>query len=372
MRIAFLTLHFPPVWLAGIELVTYTLASELVKRGHEVHVITALDEGLPEESKENGFTVHRLPYRTQAPLLGLGLFYQKVRRKVIEIDPEVLHIQNILWGWMGASINKSHSIPYVVNAHGEDIYREHKLKGPAIRNGVKRAGAVVALNQAMKERIESFCQTRVFVVPNGVYFERFEHPQLKRKDIGMGEDAKLIAFVGGLRPVKGVQYLLQAMPAISEKNEDAICLIIGDGSERARLQEMAKTLGVGGKVIFLGKVDNQMVAELLCLSDVFVLPSLSEGFALVVLEAMAAGLPLVCTRVRGMPDLVVDDRNGFLVELGDSQQIADRVNLLLESESTRKRMGDQNRLEARNYSWDRVAERFEEIYESIDDGSNPI
>ncbi len=365
MKIAFLTFHFPPVWLAGIELVTYNLASELVKRGHEVHVITTLDDGLPKESKEDGFTVHRIPYKTQVPLVSLSSFFLKVRWKVKEIRPDVLHIQNILWGWMGASMYRSFSIPYIVNAHGDDIYQEHRFKGPAIRNGVKRAGAVVALTQAMKRRIEEVCGAEVWIVPNGVCVERFENPQGKREAIGIPRDAKVMTFAGGLRPVKGVQYLIQAMPLIAEKHGDAFCLVIGDGQERNRLEEMTKDLHLESKVKFLGKVENDRVPDLLSLSDIFVLPSLSEGFPLVLLEAMAAGLPLVCSKVGGTPDLVVEGQNGFLVEPRNPSQLAEKLTFLLDSDQVRSQIGARNREEAREYGWDRVAQKFEEIYSGL-------
>ena len=130
----------------------------------------------------------------------------------------------------------------------------------------------------------------------------------------MGKDEKIIIFVGALRPVKGVRYLIEAMKVIIDENRTTKLFIIGDGVERESLERLVEKLGLGDHVNFIGKVPNERVPEYMIASDVFVLPSLSEGFPVTILEAMASGLPIVATNVGGLPEIIKENENGFLVK----------------------------------------------------------
>ena len=114
------------------------------------------------------------------------------------------------------------------------------------------------------------------------------------------ENGKTILFVGRLHPVKGVQYLLKAMKIVRISEPSARLVLIGDGEERDNLEYLTDTIGIRGCVIFVGRIPFERTSEIadyMCQADMFVLPSLSEGFGLVILEAMASGLPIVATRV---------------------------------------------------------------------------
>jgi glycosyltransferase involved in cell wall biosynthesis len=178
------------------------------------------------------------------------------------------------------------------------------------------------------------------------------------------EDEKIIIFVGTLRPVKGIKYLIKAMKIIRQKNEDARLMLIGDGEERAYLENLVKELNLKNYVKFIEKVQNENVPEYMVTSDVFVLPSLSESFGIVNLEAMASGLPIVTTKVGGLPEVVKDGENGFLVEPKNPEQIAEKALLILEDDELRERISRNNKEEVREYSWESVVERLEEIYQS--------
>lgn len=206
----------------------------------------------------------------------------------------------------------------------------------------------------------------VFVNPNGIDLERFKDLSKEniRKRLKIEEDEKIIIFVGTLRPVKGIKYLIKAMKIIRQKNEDARLMLIGDGEERAYLENLVKELNLKNYVKFIEKVKNENVPEYMVTSDVFVLPSLSESFGIVNLEAMASGLPIVTTKVGGLPEVVKDGETGFLVEPKNPEQIAEKALLILEDDELRKRISRNNKEEVRKYSWESVVERLEEIYQS--------
>ena len=109
-------------------------------------------------------------------------------------------------------------------------------------------------------------------------------------------------------------------------------------------------------------VPNETVPEYMVASDVFVLPSLSEGFPTVILEAMASGIPIVATKVRGVPEIIKDGENGFLVEPRNSEEIAEKVLLLLNKDELRKRISEKNIEEVKRYHWESIAIRLEEVY----------
>ena len=188
--------------------------------------------------------------------------------------------------------------------------------------------------------------------------ERFRVPREKVISVGTGIDLGRIAeavagdefaselglagrttigIVAKLSPVKGHQYFLEAAAAIADARSNVAFLVVGDGVRKKELEEMAAELGIADKVIFAGARDD--VPSLLKLMDVFVLSSLSEGSPNVVLEAMAAGLPVVATDVGGLPEIVIDGESGILVPPGDSGALAAAVGDLLDDPARAVAMG---------------------------------
>lgn len=367
MKIAILVSGFPPKWLAGTEIATYNIAKYLAKRGHEVHVITSLDEGLPKENIEEGFYVYRIKTMEQ---LHLGPIFFSIKSifKIKKIRPYILHSQSILRTGLTCFIAKKlFKKPYVAYCRGSDIYSSWMFKKVISRLVLKNADAVIALTEDMKREIKKIYERDIFVIPNGINLERFKN--LSREDIRrrlkIKEDEKIIISVGGLRPIKGVKYLIEAMKFITDNNENISLMIVGDGKEKEYLGSLVKELELEQYVTFVGKIPNEKVPEYMAVSDVFVLPSLSEGFPVVNLEAMASGLPIVATKVGGVPEIIKDGKNGFLVESKNPERIAERILLLLKNDELRERMSRANKKEVEKYTWESVVGRLEEVYLNV-------
>ncbi len=340
MKIAILVPLFLPRWVGGTEIATHNLARHLSKRGHEVHVITSLDPGLPKKSLEQGFHVHRIGV-SRVRFLGVMLFWLQVLRELLRLRPDLVHSQSIRMGIPAFLAKKLAKTPYVVWGRGTDVYLPWSYKRLISKLALKNPDTVIALTEDMKLEMQRMCGRGVHVIPNGIDLQSLEGLPAKaaiREELGLGCDETIILFVGTLRAVKGVKYLMEAMSMIRQKCGKARLVLVGDGEERQSLETLVRELALGASISFAGRVSNEMVSRYMIASDILVLPSLSEGFPNAVLEAMAVGLPVVTSRVGGLAEIIEEGQNGFLVEPGNAGQIADRVLTLLGDDELRARI----------------------------------
>ncbi len=219
--------------------------------------------------------------------------------------------------------------PYVVTGHGGDVTSLNKgifksLKKKALEN----AASVTVVSEALREEImQLYPGIDVTVQSMGCNVKEFS-PDYRKENLFQQGDKKVVLFVGRLAEKKGVTYLIDAI-----KNVDAKLVIVGEGNLEEKLKKQAEPLG--DKVQFLGSKTHQELKEIYASADVFVAPSVTaedgdkEGLGLVLLEAMASGLPVVGSESGGIPEIVRDGYNGFLVPERDVRQLAEKINLLL-------------------------------------------
>jgi len=212
-------------------------------------------------------------------------------------------------------------------------------------------------------------QSKAVVIPNGIDlcdFERLPDKQQVRVELGLSSDQVLVGTVARLDPVKRLDVLLQAMKSL----RDVYAVIVGDGPEQARLRALAKRAGLAGRVYFAGQQED--VLPWLAALDVFVLSSDWEGMPNAVLEAMAAGLPVVATAVGGVPEEVVDGVTGLLVPPRDPDALAQAIAHLLRDPDLRRTMGRAGRERvARYFTAERVVQRTQALYEHLLDAKGP-
>jgi len=214
--------------------------------------------------------------------------------------------------------------------------------------------AANSTSAADRLRAEGVPAERILVIPNGIDATAFparEYPARPRR----------LAAVACLREEKRLDVLLAAAPRILARYPDAEIRIAGDGECRGALEAQARTLGVSGRVTFLGHRDD--VADLLTASDIFVLPSRAEAFPNAVMEAMASGLPVVASDVGGIPELVDDGRTGRLVPPGEPETLAEAVLGLMDDPARAAELGRAGRRRVdTTFSMDRMVDRFERLY----------
>jgi phosphatidyl-myo-inositol dimannoside synthase len=264
--------------------------------------------------------------------------------------------------------------PLVVSMHGSDIAVSERSRvfGRVARWTFERASAVTAPSRDLLSRARDLgAHEPLELVPYGAD-EVAVSPEAVaalRSRLGIAVDDVLVAGIGRLIPVKGFDYLVRALAEASRQDPRLRLVLVGDGSERTTLAERAADLGVADRVRLVGAVPHDDVPEYLAAADVVAVPSirfqgLVDGLPNVALEAMAAGKPLVATRVGGLPDLVHDGGNGLLVEEKSAAELASALLGLAGDADIRARLGTAAREEIRaERSWATVARRFIEIYE---------
>lgn len=363
MKIAILTAGFPPMWIGGTEIATYNMAKYLSRTGHEIHVITSLDKGLPREYVDNKFYVHRVRVM-RYPILTNMTFALSSLIKIYEINPDILHCQSIFSGIAGFSIKKVLKIPYIIYGRGSDVNSNWILKNRVSRITLGNADSIVALSSDMKEKLAKIGGKNICIIPNGIDLENYGNQcrNEMRNKMKIRPADKIIIYVGRLHQIKGIEYLIKALEILKVQSFDFKLLVVGYGDRKSELEKMASNLGLEDEIIFVGKVPNSDVPKYLSAADIFVLPSLSEGFPTVILEAMASGLPIIATNVGAATDIIENGKNGFLVEPKDSKEIAHKILSIFGDKDLYHNISLDNREKAKIYDWKGIVKALEIVY----------
>jgi len=358
MKIAIIIPLFLPKNVGGKEIATFNIAKYLTERGHEVYIITTLDKGLPKESVENGVYIRRICQRKIK--LSTGLFWIKTFWEIKKINPHIINVQGIMVAIPAYLAKKFLGMSYVIYGRGSDVYLPATYIKLISKIVLKNAGSVIALTESMKKKLQEIYARDMFVVPNGIDLKKFD-TDLEKK-MCVKKTKKVILFIGRLHAVKGVRYLIEAMKIIQNEDSEIKLMLVGDGKDRTKLQKLVKSLDLGDCVSFAGQIPNHRIPEYMATSDIFVLPSLSEGFPNVILEAMASRLPIIATDSGGIPCLIQNEVNGFLVKPRNSNEIAKKILFLLKNDKVRQDISANNKNLAKEYSWEKIVVQLEKIF----------
>ena len=234
---------------------------------------------------------------------------------------------------------------------------------------MKRADRIIAVSQGTKQDIiESYGlpEDRIEVIYHGVFPEDYAaSPDEKnriRADLGIDQDPMLL-FVGKLGPRKGVDILLRALPRVL--NEMRVKLVLAGAGKQEPYRSLAENLNISEHVLFLGRVSDERLRLLFSSCDLFVLPSRLEGLGIVLLEAMAAGKPIVAAKVGGIPEIVQSGQNGILVEPDNDGALAQAIIQFISDKALSGSIGENNARIARSqYNWQSAAQKTEQVYKA--------
>lgn len=287
-----------------------------------------------QESAKSAFPVYRFHYRA-APLPNssfalfgawslLGAVRQLIRQGY---RPDLLHIHEYPFAVPALLLRRLYGMPVVITEHSSTFLKRSLTRAQyrLARFAFAHADRVLPVSRAMQAAIEAYGMTANFeIVPNVVDTTLF-HPAPQPKSTS----TKRLLFVGLLDPLhkKGVPYLLQALAQLSRR--DWQLELVGDGPSRAAYERLAATLGLRAQVTFHGYQAKPRVAQLMRESQIFVLPSVVETFGVVLIEALASGLPVVATQTAGPSELIAEDV-GMLVPPGDASALAAAINTMLD------------------------------------------
>lgn len=348
-----------------------SLAAQLARR-HEVRIL-APASAPPGGDGIDGLAVGvgrplPVPYnRSVAPVAVSPLAARRVLRALADFDPDVVHVHEPLAPAVSAAAAAFGPRPVVGTFHAwSSSDRLYRLVAPAGRRVAARLDARVAVSPAAQQFAAGALSLPLGafrVVPNGVdvaaYAGAEPIPDLADRD------RPLLLFVGRLEPRKGLDVLVRAFLRLRAAQPRVRLCVVGEGPERRRCQEMVPP-SIRPDVLFVGTVAEDDKPRYHASADLFVAPnSGGESFGIVLLEAMAAGLPLVATDIPGFRTVAKDGRQGRLVPPGDAFALADALATLLANDKLRTAMAAEGRRTADEYDWPRVARRVEDVYRSV-------
>lgn len=342
--------------VGGLETLVLHLADRLQHRGIRSPIITLTDGALLEEARRRGIETFALGKADGFSPRTLWRLAALLRRQRID----VLHTHNLaplVYGTLAGALTRT----AVINTrHGRAA-----LSAPAPLWGLARS--VVAVSEDARRELLAHNRIdagKVSVILNGIDVDEYSAARTDAvRTATCGDRALTIGVVGRLAPEKDHQTLLRAFALLQRRGVSATLLVVGGGELAGELQRLATQLGVDSAVRFLGV--RKDVAAVLGSIDLFVLPSRMEGISLTVLEAMAAGKPVVTTAVGGNPEVIVHGETGLLVEPANELALADAMATLLADPSMRARFGRAGRERAAHlFSGERMVEAYASLYQS--------
>lgn len=355
----------PYDWSApgGVQVHVRQLAEVLRGRGHDTRVVApgsvpASDPGV----RIVGRPV-RVPYNgTVAPISFTPGGWRRIRSAMRSFDPEVVHVHEPLTPSTSMLTALAASAPVVATFHAYlDRSRLMELAGPALRRVVRRIDVAIAVSDAAASFLRRVIPGPVEIVPNGVDVGRFAHPGAPARGLPAG---RKLLWVNRLDPQKGFRLMLEAFERLPSELDDAHLVVAGDGRDREALRSVPE--GIRGRVLHLGTVAHDLLPAYHAAADVFVSPAVGqESFGIVLVEAMASGLPVVCSNIPGYREVVRDGVEGLLVPPNDPSALAEAVARVLTDPALASSLSDAGPARAATYSWDAVVPRLEAVYERV-------
>ena len=358
--------------LGGVERVTAQLARGLRERGHDPVVVTnRAPRDLPTSSLVDGVEVVRIPFRTRHRSLRGTVSYALLAKahqrefNAIAADVDVINVHcvssNADYARVGALATGK---PLVVTTHGEltgdatGLYQRDPRAARAWRHLADAADLVTAPSADALREAERFHHgpfRASAVIPNGVDLTRFGGPRTSQV-------CPYVLVIGRLVENKGFGDLIERWGSLPADVRHRL-VVVGDGPDRERLEALRTASGAAERVEFLGELED--TSDLLRGASAVAVPSHAEAFGLVVLEAMAAGAPVIANGVGGIPEILTDGVNGVLVEPGDPSRFLERLAGLLRDPAHARSLALAAQRDVQAYGWATVVDGYLAAYESV-------
>ncbi len=358
----------------GSGVVATELGVELAARGHDVHFVSyAVPVRMTEASERIHFhevEVMNYPLFDHPPYT-LALATKMYNVAVIE-SLDLLHVHyaipHSVSAYLARAMLNPRRLPFVTTLHGTDITLVGSDRSylPITRFSIEQSDGVTAISEYLRQvTLREFAiQRPVEVIPNFVNCDVFQpaNGECRRKEFATDEE-KILVHLSNFRPVKRVPDVIEIFDLV-RREIPAKLLMIGDGPDRSSAEWMVHDKGLTGDVVFFGK-QNQ-VQDLLNCADVLLLPSELESFGLAALEGMACGVPAVCSRVGGVPEVIRDGVEGYLVPAGDIKTMGARALEILTNSDRREKMGKAARQRALDdFCSTKIIPLYEKLYERV-------
>ena len=362
MNILFVSTHLNA---GGITSYLFTMAKGLARRGHHVHVATS-GGNMEEEFSSVGVKLLTLNIRTKSeldPRIYFALF--PLARYIRENNIDLIHAQTRITQVMGVWLKKMTGVPFISTCHGFFKTRLSRRFLPCWGD------AVIAISKAVEEHLKhdfKVAGEKVFLVESGIDLQEFSlidegARKERRARFHLGDDP-VVGIVARLSDVKGQDILVEAMSKVVPHIPSAKLLLVGEGKMEGALRDKVRRLNLSDHVRFFSIVDKTY--EMLALFDIFAMPSRQEGLGLSIMEAQAAGLPVVASRVGGIPSLIEDGKTGVLVEPENPEELAVAIIRLFQDRARMKAIGIAGReFIEETFSADKMLDKVIKLYQQL-------
>jgi len=360
----------------GSGVVATELGIALAQKGHQVHFVTS------HQPVKLNFLTHNLHFHEvfveNYPLFHYQPYNLALSSKLVEsvqkYNLDVLHVHYAIphayAAYMAKQMLKDFGIdiPIVTTLHGTDItlVGSHPVYKPAVEFSINHSDAVTTVSNSLKEdTLRLFnIKKNIEVIYNFIDFEK----QVNWKDEDCMRDTladsqeKILAHVSNLRPVKRVLDVIRIFHKV-QKEIPSKLILVGDGPDKEKADLLARELGIKDKILFMGKSDE--IRKILCLTDLFLLPSETESFGLAALEAMAEHTPVISSNTGGLAEVNVHGVTGFLSDVGDIDDMAKNAIYLLSNDSRLETFKQQAFDSAHQFSIENILPKYESLYKRV-------
>ncbi|MGM0933087.1 MAG: N-acetyl-alpha-D-glucosaminyl L-malate synthase BshA [Bacteroidota bacterium] len=358
----------------GSGVVATELGLELSRRGHEIHFITySQPVRLDQLSSNVRFHEVHVP---EYPLFHYQPYELALSSKLVNMVKlhgiEVLHVHYAIphayAGYMAKKMLAEEGIelPMVTTLHGTDItlVGNHPFYKPAVTFSINNSDVVTSVSESLKTDTLSLFEIRkeIEVIPNFIDVTKCDRMSFSDCQRGLmaEDDEKIITHISNFRKVKRIDDVIKVFYTIQKKMK-AKLMMVGEGPEKEMAEEMAIDLGIEEKVLFLG--ESHEIHKILCFSDLFLLPSRTESFGLVALEAMVHSVPVISTNTGGLPEVNNAGVSGFLSDVGDVEDMAKNALYILSDEKRLKEFKRGAVRTAAKFDINKIVPMYEAIYE---------
>ncbi len=360
----------------GSGVVATELGMALGQKGHQVHFIT-YKQPVRLDFISNDIHFHEV-FVEEYPLFQFQPYELALSSKMVEVvemyNLEILHVHYAIphayAAYMAKQMlkEKGIDIKVVTTLHGTDItlVGSHPNYKTAVEFSINNSDVVTTVSESLKnETLRLFNTTKdIHVIYNFIDFEKY--PKISsnecQRDTIASENERIITHISNLRPVKRAHDVIDIFYKI-QKEVPSKLLLVGEGPDRELIECQVKDLGILDRVLFLG--NSNEVSKLLCYSDLFLLPSETESFGLVALEAMAARTPVISTNSGGLPEVNEHGVTGFLSNIGDTNDMAKNGIYILENSERLKKFKAQAFEQAKKFSLQNILPSYKDVYREV-------
>ena len=367
INVLFVVMHLKG---GGSERLVHNLALKLDRKFFNPSIAYFFEDGALKEFSKYEIPLYHVPKNKRfdiSTIKGIGEIIRKNNIHIVNAH----HFMPMVYSFYGSKVKNNCKLIYTEHAKSEVdkiLWKWQKIGGYLLNRSDAAVGVTGEVSEAIHNKFKLH-SSKVFTIKNGVDLNAYRDSNNKeklKKELGIAEDEKVIGIVANLKRIKNHFFLLKAFEKLTKKNNKVKLFLVGQGFENdpenteEELRIFVDKNGLKEKVLFLGyRAD---IPDLLNIMDIFCLTSFKEGLPISLIEAMAAGLPIVGTDVEGIRDVISHNKNGFLIQLDDMDGLRSALQKLLHDESLRQRFAQESKLIARTYSLGQCVSEYENLF----------